>query len=844
MKIENILSNQKIKKAAVYTLLAVIFILNLFIKFNFISKMQTIDLKDEFGFFSTEMAFHFRHFKMVADGNKIPKIDHDIQYPEGLDIVKYETPFMDKVLGTIYRTFFPNVKQYLFVVYFSIFFYSLIVLLVFFGVKVLFDSDIAGLISAAFYALTPAAIMRNISGFYSREDIALPFIFLSFIFYIACIKKDNIIYALIASVSLFISLATWHFTQLYLNVFATGIIVIYYTLKINKQDIPYKNFFILFATVIFSSLLLPILRTILFVFSPAVMILLGITVNELLFPINKNKKINLSINIVVLIVCLAGSIFLQRLSGAQTHAFGLLFYKLLTFNQLPENPSMIPFEIRVMWAGNSMGDDFTTVMINFLSVLIIFPIALIILAIDYKKSKNSLNIILIYFSFVYFILYILINRMSVFAVFFIALALGAFALVKTDKVKMISSVALISVLVIHMIFLFTFKYDPLLQDQRVTAEMYNFIKDKTDKDAVILSNFETGPGIALYTDRKVNLHSKFESKMIREKVSEYYKTLYSTSENDFYEFCLKNKTSYYVYSTYMALNTEKGGHLYYGDALPLDSQSNVFKFHFKPGSFKHFKLVYQSDMYRIYFVSEKDVINNDKEIKIYSYEPIYNLNNYSTNPDVQLLTKEDLNAGFNKAYDANNLANTANKAYMEGIYEKALINFIRFFQNSNFYDEIIVKNYIETFLKLNKISELNEFLVFATASFDKINYNELPINNVNYWHVLGNIYYYRKDFASAEKVLKKALTFSPNSEDINLVYGFSLQNLNKIDNALEIYRKVLRINPDNLYALNNIVYIYYKTNTGSKKEALSCAERSLKLKPDQPDILQIKNNLE
>jgi len=843
MKTENILSNQKIKNTAVYALLALLFILNLFIKFNFISKMNSINLKDEFGFFSTEMAFHYRHFKMAADGEKIPKIDYDIQYPEGLDIVKYETPFMDKVLGTIYRTFFSNVKQYLFVIYFSVIFYSLVVLLIFFGAKILFESDIAGLIAAAFFALTPAGIMRNISGFYSREDFALPLIFLSFIFYIACIKKDNIIYAATASVSLFLALATWHFTQLYLNVFATGAVVIYFTLKINNQDIPYKSFIIFFITVILSSLIIPILRTILFVFSPACMILLGLTVNELLFPINKNKKVNLPINIIILFICLTASVFLQRLSGSQTHAFGLLYYKLITFNQLPEDPSLIPFEIRVMWAGNSMGDDFQTIMINFLSVLIIFPVALIILALDYKKNKNPLSLTLIYFSSVYFILYIMINRMSVFAIFFIVLALGSFIFIKTEKVKLISSAALITMLVIHFIFLFTFKYDPVIQDQKVSAEMYNFIKDKTDKDAVILSNFETGPGIALYTSRKVNLHSKFESKKIREKVNEYYNTLYSSSENDFYEFCKKNKTNYYVYSTYMALNTEKGGHLYYGNALPLDSQSNVFKFHFKPASLKHFRLIYQSDMYRIYSVSEEPVKNDEEQLKISSYEPIYDLNNYSNNPEVQLLTKEDLDAGFNKAFDPNNLVNAANKAFIEGNYEKALINFIRFFQYSNFYDPNIVKNYIETFLKLNKLSELYNFLSFATVSFNQINFNDIPVKDGNYWHTLGILNYANKDFASAERNLQKALKLNPNSEEINLYYGFSLQNLNKTEEALAFYRKVLRINPDNLYAMNNIVYIFYNSNIGSKQEALQSAARSLKLNPNQPDIEQIKNNL-
>ena len=100
-------------------------------KIYLLNKLPFFDPDDGEAFFWTESAFHFRHFLMVAEGKKIPSTDHEIQYPEGLDTVRYVTPVMEKVSGMLYRLFCSGVPAQLFLVYFSNIFSTLSVLAIF-----------------------------------------------------------------------------------------------------------------------------------------------------------------------------------------------------------------------------------------------------------------------------------------------------------------------------------------------------------------------------------------------------------------------------------------------------------------------------------------------------------------------------------------------------------------------------------------------------------------------------------------------------------------------------------------------------------------------------------------
>ena len=118
----------------------------------------------------------------------------------------------------------------------------------------------------------------------------------------------------------------------------------------------------------------------------------------------------------------------------------------------------------------------------------------------------------------------MIQRNVVFTIFFVALIPGAFVMLKNPRLKLAALWVIPVFLFIHLIVIYTYsnRYNPPLRDQASTNILLYYLRNKTPEDAVILTNFELGPAIAYYSKRRVNLHSKFESQGIRDKVKKYY----------------------------------------------------------------------------------------------------------------------------------------------------------------------------------------------------------------------------------------------------------------------------------------------------------------------------------
>ena len=62
---------------------------------------------------------------MIAQGEAIPALDTQIQFPEGLSIRRYITPMMEHVMGRIYRVGFEDMAPHMFIVRFQVCFTAL-----------------------------------------------------------------------------------------------------------------------------------------------------------------------------------------------------------------------------------------------------------------------------------------------------------------------------------------------------------------------------------------------------------------------------------------------------------------------------------------------------------------------------------------------------------------------------------------------------------------------------------------------------------------------------------------------------------------------------------------------
>src|SRR5690606_10978178 len=86
--------------------------------------------------------------------------------------------------------------------------------------------------------------------------------------------------------------------------------------------------------------------------------------------------------------------------------------------------------------------------------------------------------------------------------------------------------------------------DPVLSTFGNQTDLIDWIKTQTQKDEAVLAPIGLSPVILAYTGRPIVLHSKFESKILRDKFENFVMSLFS-SEDQFLEFYKQSEASYF-----------------------------------------------------------------------------------------------------------------------------------------------------------------------------------------------------------------------------------------------------------------------------------------------------------
>lgn len=163
-----------------------------------------------------------------------------------------------------------------------------------------------------------------------------------------CLRKDKPLVSAIGSSLLFIALAAWHATQLYLSLFMLGMTVAYFINK--KKVMPQKSLLVFVVFMLGSSIVLPVLRAKYFIFSPALMLSYGLLAVSLIPALKGgNNRKNTVIGHIVIVALFAASLCIQKLMGAYSHIYELIFAKIRFLGVLPEDPAKLSFEAKAVW---------------------------------------------------------------------------------------------------------------------------------------------------------------------------------------------------------------------------------------------------------------------------------------------------------------------------------------------------------------------------------------------------------------------------------------------------------------------------------------------------------------
>jgi tetratricopeptide (TPR) repeat protein len=109
-------------------------------------------------------------------------------------------------------------------------------------------------------------------------------------------------------------------------------------------------------------------------------------------------------------------------------------------------------------------------------------------------------------------------------------------------------------------------------------------------------------------------------------------------------------------------------------------------------------------------------------------------------------------------------------------------------------------------------------------------------------YMLGSEYYSEKDYQLAKESLRKSLTADPTFWPAEFCLGTIAQEEERYDEAFRAYKKVLEIEPDNIYAYNNLAdaYLYSPPPFKNPERALQCAEKVLTKLDGMGSALQYK----
>lgn len=295
-----------------------------------------------------------------------------------------------------------------------------------------------------------------------------------------------------------------------------------------------------------------------FIFSPTMLLLLPGAWLLNMMP-EKQRRFK---QIAVLAILAAVSWVLAAVSpfsGNYEHFGALMRAKLRFLNQLPADAGLLTFDQRYLWTPEMHSATWLITRVIYPGLLPLLAIVLFAAAIKYirlrKKSRLTVFkqvkaqefIRFAALSAIAFVLYIFLMRFRDLTMLFTAIALPlgvAWLMCRKRKAWNI----LLAVLIFAAAFMefrtalkVTRKYPQSISH---SAELIRELRKYTFKNQTILADMQSSTLLKGYTDASILVQAKYELPEIRELTQEFVLKLFRAPQQEFVEFCARNKVNY------------------------------------------------------------------------------------------------------------------------------------------------------------------------------------------------------------------------------------------------------------------------------------------------------------
>jgi tetratricopeptide (TPR) repeat protein len=870
-------SSRNISITAIYIISLIILIgLNSFIKIH------------NFGdgkLYYSDAALRFHYAEMYSQGKKIPVIDKQVLYPEGLRVRTLIHLTMDWVIGNSYRLLFPKIPFTDYVKYFVSIFSSLSVLLVFLLGTAIWQRKASGLIAAIFYTIGIASFWR-ITGNYLREEFTLPFIFTALYLFSRGFQNSSKIwrkklFLLLSGVSFAIALISWHLSQFFFTVFVI-FLMLYFILNNGSPKIQIiKNIWLFLIPILLVGLIWEPISTKYFIFSfPVIMtvwIWLISTITQEKYRNTALKKTILTLAIIpfyLVIIRLFPKYFAEY-----GHVFKTIIAKIIHFGIKPDNPAALSFDARSIWMGPFASPGPFSIIF---SMLVPFILAVIgwfsSLNRNFFKRFDYQRLFLSYFIIAFTILYLLVIRLEVFLFFFVAIAIGGNLnlFLQRKKAWRLLLVILLCGFVIESYK--TLNYGKLFERYylRLSKEwgtkptaygsdwenLTNWIKENTKPDQAILADVDISAMLLTYVGRPIIIEPIYENVITRIRAKECLTAFYQ-SETDFLKLIDKYQVNYVVYQQDFLLDNSKESNRYLTDNMKVKKSSVVYLMQFQPESLYNFALKHQTNTFRVY----KILAENEPKppSSKFPYSPYFDLSLFNQDPKNEFFDDAQTAKIENSIFEALNQYNNATQLMQKNDYQNSIKHFesvtkifpdfertyyylglcyqkLNYNQQAIFYFDKAINSFpndLDAYIAKATILDAQNNLPVAAAtiiSAIKINPTRTDLfSNIGYFYIKRQLI---DNGLTTFKTLAESL---PASSPLHLYTGYLYGYKNDFTDAENEFNQALAIDSTNpeVYEAFGSLYLQRK----ELEKAITYFEKSLKFNPNQPKITQLLTDL-
>lgn len=637
--------------------------------------------KGERTFFWTESAMHLYLAEKVIHGESLSGIDYKAQTPEGLNITAHIDPGLPWLIGTTYQWLGIQQPPDLFAASFFVFYSSVTLFAVFLFSQAIFESTAAGLVSASLYAVATPAFVRSIGGLI-KEDLALPCLTLGFYFFFSAIRKRSYLRAVISSLFIAAALLSWHFSQFMMLCFASALtLTVIGTPRWNRDERKIYSTWVLMMMIV--SIALPLMRSKLFIVSPAMSLLYAILVFSWLSSFKKWKRWLA----VASVFAISLGLYLKFGLSEQSHVFDLVIDKIRFLLQKPADPAELSYETRSNWI-----EDFHSPDWHFLFYIagLYLPLgAFAVIRLGWRSfQRDPIGLFIAIFSLGFLFLFAIAKRMLTIEIIFLCIAMGGWITFKNRRMRAAGLALVFLTLAFEGWKSYHFSesnvyaqwvnrtFPPDEEFQYITLgdhqDILNWIRANTDPHDPILANMGLSSVILAYADRPIIVHSLFDSELMRDKDQKAIMSLFE-DEDTFYRFATQNRAQYFIYDSRSVLRHDQDSDRYLTNNLKLKKSSAAYQFHFAPETLRHFELVYQNAGYRVYRIekSAKPVV--------LAPSPVYQLSVFNQNPQSVYFEDRDLKTTLSQVSQSYQLtaqglqlAEAGNVSRAISLWEKAM----------------------------------------------------------------------------------------------------------------------------------------------------------------------------